>query len=230
MSGGGGDPDFGRSPAGRPEDVGVQLADEHKSSPEDQPEENVSEVFAGQTAEERAGGETRKKKAESAGEDEKPPGDRSDGIGEQGVPVDFAHDVGASLIVTVLLFGLLVACAGPRGETVWVQFAVFGVGYGGLFACEWFWARARGRSWGEELRVGFVECRLTVGLFGFAAVLFGSPTLLGIAPDVLAVAGAIGGGVEGRALGLVARDRGVSAAGAARVALRTWRCWREVER
>ena len=216
-------PNVGRSPAGRPEDVGVHLAEEHERGPDDEAEDNRSEALPEDAAGEPVGEEERAGKAGYAGEEEQCAGDAGERVDEQEMPVEFVHDAGGSLVATGMLLALLVGCGARQGEMGWAELAVFGSGYGALFACEWFWGSGRSSSWREEKVERFADVRVTVALFGMAAVLFGSPTLLDIAPDVLAVTGAIGGCAEGRALRLVARERGVSLAGAARVAVGTWR-------
>ncbi len=50
-------------------------------------------------------------------------------------------------------------------------------------------------------RTAFRESRLAVAILGFAAVAFGSPLLLDIAPDILAVAIAGAGYADGIAVG-----------------------------
>lgn len=124
---------------------------------------------------------------------------------------DAIHDAGISLILTLALAWSLTVCAlGPQ-TAGWKHIAVAGGCWCALFGFS-FWAA---RRWGVEngllARTAFRESRLAIATIGFAAVVFGSPVLLAIAPDILAVAIAGAGYADGMALGnwrgRIAHDR-----------------------
>ena len=114
---------------------------------------------------------------------------------------EIRHDAGLSLILTFILFALLVVCAlGPQ-TAGWKHIAVAG-GYWCVLFGILYWAARRGGA-GEKapVRTVFVESRLAIAILGFAAVAFRSPVLLEVVPDILAVAIAAAGGMDGVAVG-----------------------------
>lgn len=111
------------------------------------------------------------------------------------------HDAGLSLILTFILAVLLAVCAlGPQ-TAGWKHIAVAGGYWCVLFGILYWAVRRRGAGEEAPVRTAFVESRLAIALIGFAAVAFRSPVLLDIAPDILAVAIAAAGGMDGMAVG-----------------------------
>ena len=201
MSGGGRDPDFGRSPAGRPEEVGVHVTDEDKKGSGEEGHAKVERVLPDKTGsgflgvadaqEEDERGEEKK-----AGADEVKEGEEDFGIGEE-----FLHGSGSSLLVTFGLLVVLAICGGRAGGAEWFHFAVFCGGYGFYFGLTCWVERRWGDGGCAEAASGFLESRLAVLMGGVGAVVFGSPGLLELAPDVLAIAGACGGIPDGNNVG-----------------------------
>ena len=201
MSGGGRDPGFGRSPAGRSKEAGVRLTDEHRKSSAEEDREEVERIlpdktgtgFLGISEAEKEGGAGEEKKAGADGVKE---GEEDFGVGEE-----FMHGSECSLLVTFGLLIFLAICGGLGGGVEWFHFAVFGGGYGLYFALT-CWSE---RRWGDggcgQAATGFLESRLAVLMGGVGAVVFGSPGLLELAPDVLAIAGACGGMPDGYNVG-----------------------------
>ncbi len=125
---------------------------------------------------------------------------------------DSFHDAGISLILTLALAWSLTVCAlGPQ-TAGWKHIAVAGGCWCALFGFS-FWAA---RRWGVEngllARTAFRESRVAIATIGFAAVLFGSPALLAIAPDILSVAIAGAGYADGVAVGVLRRRQAAPAA------------------
>ena len=121
-------------------------------------------------------------------------------------------DVGNSFALTLALAVALGVCALGAGTANWKHIAVAAGYYGVLFVFSSWAARRWGGKDGFLARTAFMESRIAIVLIGAAAVAFGSPVLLEIAPDVVAVAIAGSGLADGRALGLEARIRGCSVA------------------
>ena len=122
------------------------------------------------------------------------------------------HDAGSSFALTLALAMPLAVCLLGPGTAGWRHIAVAAGYYGILFVFSSWAARRWGGKDGVLARSVYMESRIAIALIGFAAVGFGSPVLLEIAPDVLAVAIAGSGLVDGRAVGLEARIRGRSVA------------------
>ena len=114
---------------------------------------------------------------------------------------DIRQDVGLSLLMTVLLAVPLAVCALGAGTAGWRHIAV-AIGYWcALFGIS-FWVVLRKCAGNvAQTRIAFVECRLAIGLIGIAAVTFRSPVLLEVVPDILAVAIAASGCMDGIAVG-----------------------------
>jgi len=125
---------------------------------------------------------------------------------------EMVHDAGNSLALTLALAMPLAVCALGPGTAGWRHIAVAAGYYGILFAFSSWAARRWGGKDGVLARSVFMESRIAIALIGFAAVGFGSPVLLEIAPDVLAVAIAGSGLADGRSVGLEGRIRGCSVA------------------
>ena len=123
---------------------------------------------------------------------------------------DMVHDAGNSFALTLALAMPLAVCALGPGTAGWKHIAVAAGYYGILFAFSSWAARRWGGKEGVLARTVFMESRIAVVLIGFAAVGFGSPVLLEIAPDVLAVTIAGSGLADGRSVGLLARGHGCS--------------------
>jgi len=114
---------------------------------------------------------------------------------------DIGHDVGLSLVVTVVLAVPLAVCALGAGTAGWKHIAVAGGYWCALFGISFWVVRRKGAGNAVHARAAFVECRLAIALIGFAAVTFRSPVLLEIVPDILAVAIAAAGCMDGIAVG-----------------------------
>ena len=114
---------------------------------------------------------------------------------------EIRHDAGLSLILTFILVVLLVVCAlGPQ-TAGWNHIAVAGGYWCALFGVLYWAVRRRGAWEKGPVRTVFFESRLVIALMGFAAIAFRSPVLLEIVPDILAVAIAVAGGMDGMAVG-----------------------------
>ena len=114
---------------------------------------------------------------------------------------EIRHDAGLSLILTFILVALLAVCAlGPQ-TAGWKHIAVAGGYWCALFGILYWAVRRRGAGEKAPVRTAFVEIRLAIALIGFAAVTVRAPVLLEIVPDILAVAIAAAGGMDGMAVG-----------------------------
>ncbi len=114
---------------------------------------------------------------------------------------DREHDAGTSLALTLALAWPLAVCAlGPQTAD-WKHIAVSGGFWCALFGFSFCVTRRWGAKRGLLDRTAFRESRLAIAILGFAAVAFGSPLLLDIAPDILAVAIAGAGYADGIAVG-----------------------------
>lgn len=132
---------------------------------------------------------------------------------------DVVHEAGTSLLLTVAVVVVLGLCMLRAGAVEWLHLVVFGLGYAVLFSVCCFLVR---RSWGsapEAPQVGKGDIRFIVIVAGFAAAVFGTPAFLEIAPDLLAVAGAVGGMEDGALVGWGSRQAGVSGMRAVRMAV-----------
>ena len=129
------------------------------------------------------------------------------------------HEAHGSLFLTVWLLGMFVLCALQGGFSEWWQLAVLVGGYVSTFVCTYLDSRPSGGSLSIVSRTSFVESRAAVAMVGLGAVLFGSPVLVEVAPDIIAVACVFGGIADGCAVGLVARAHGCSAIKAVSMAI-----------
>lgn len=170
--------------AGRP---GSPLADSERTEPEIQQDE-----------------ESRKGDEVAGGAHEGPCLGNEDG--------EMLHDASNSFVLTLALMLPLAVCAAGPGTAGWKHIAV-AAGYYCVFFLFSSWAARRcSDEEGIVVRTVFMESRLAIAVVGIAAIGFGSPVLLEIAPDVVAVAVAGSGLVDGRAVGLEARSRDCSVA------------------
>ena len=139
---------------------------------------------------------------------------------ELGVDELVLHDACKSVCLTFLLFNLLVLC-GLWGEApTWKYFTAFLGGYGVLFAACCGLARRRGSDEESAGATAFVESRMAIAMLGVGAIAFGSTVLLEIVPDVIVVAGVLGGISDGNSVGAIARQRGCSVLGSVGFVLR----------
>ena len=145
------------------------------------------------------------------------PGNEGDELGVDDLVV---HDSCKSVCLTLLLLSLLVLCGvwgeAPSGK----YFSAFVCGYGVLFAAFCGSARRWGSDCGGTRCTAFIESRMAVAMVGIAATGFGSTALLEVAPDVIVVAGVLGGISDGNSVGAIARKRGCSVLGAVGIVLR----------
>ncbi len=111
------------------------------------------------------------------------------------------HEAGTSLLMTVFLVVPLAICALGAGTAGWKHIAVSGGYWCALFGVSFQVTRRRGSGCGTRFRAVFVEGRLAIAIVGFAAIAFGSPVLLEVVPDILAVAIAAAGCADGVAVG-----------------------------
>lgn len=132
--------------------------------------------------------------------------------GERIEDEEFLHEVSDSLWLTIISLAVLVSCGLRGGEADWIHYTVFGLGYLILFGVfclgEKFEAPEPARS--AEWSAVWTGSRFTICLVGFAAFSFGSPVLLEISPDMIAVVGALGGSIDGSGVGELAKRRGCS--------------------
>ena len=225
MSGEGKCPGFGRSPAGRPEEVEVDMGSEEKEGAgnEHEPEGEANSAAV------RGADEVALAKVDDAAEHgqgkEDRPGEARERLVDDGDPVEqFIHDARLSVSLSALVLLLLLLCGFRGASFSWVHFIVFGVCYGALFCFEWIMGRGQIGEFRETGRGIFVESRQTIVLVGLGAVIFGSPGFLDMAVDVLVVAGVCGGSDDGRAVREVGRRFGLPAPAATWWLLRAlWR-------
>ncbi len=149
---------------------------------------------------------------EESGQRDEVAGGAQGGPGPRNEDREMVHDAGNSLALTLALAMPLAVCALGPGTAGWRHIAVAAGYYGILFVFSSWAARRWGGKDGVLARSVFMESRIAIALIGFAAVGFGSPVLLEIAPDVLAVAIAGSGLADGRSVGLETRIRGCSVA------------------
>ena len=228
MSGEGKDPRLERSPAGRPEEIEVDVGGHEKEGARNEHEQqggsNSAPVLE---ADEVASAKVDHAAERKQGKEDRP-GEACEYLVDDGDPVEqFIHDARLSVSLSALVLLLLLLC-GLRGASLsWVHFIAFGVGYGSLFSFEWILGQRRGREFRETGRGAFVESRQTIALIGAGAVIFGSPGFLDIAVDVLVVAGVCGGSDDGRAVREMGRRSGRPAPDSTWLLLRA--LWREGE-
>ena len=108
---------------------------------------------------------------------------------------------GTSFAVTLVLVAPLAICVLGAGTAGWEHIAVAGGYWCVLFGVSFWVVRRWGSSEGAPLKAAFVECRLAIALIGYAAVTFRSPVLLEVVPDILAVAIAAAGCMDGIVVG-----------------------------
>lgn len=131
----------------------------------------------------------------------------------------FIHGVSDSLWMTIVSVAVLAFCELRGGSTFWVHYMVFGAGYAVLFCACCFIEKFGETGWRVDRAAVWNGSRFTVCVVGFGAVLLGSPVLLEISPDIVAVAGALGGSIDGAVVGRLARKTGCSTGRAAAAAL-----------
>ncbi len=141
------------------------------------------------------------------------------GVFDEGFKVVLVHEADVSLFLTVWLLGMFVLCALQGGFSAWWQLAVLVGGYGAMFVFMYLDIRQSAGSLTIGSRTMFVESRAAVAMVGVGAVLFGSPVLVDVVPDIIAVACVFGGIADGYAVGLVARAHGCSAIKAVSMAI-----------
>jgi len=123
---------------------------------------------------------------------------------------DVFHEAGTSLLMTVAIVVVTGLCLLRAGSVEWLHLAVLGSGYAVLFSICWFLVRRSSGGPPEEPQIGKGDIRLIAIVAGFAASVFGTPAFLDIAPDFLAVVGALGGADDGALVGWLSRHTGVS--------------------
>lgn len=132
---------------------------------------------------------------------------------------DVVHEAGTSLLLTVAVVVVMGLCLLRAGSVEWLHLAVLGSGYAVLFSICWFLVRRSSGRPPEEPQVGKGDIRIIAIVAGFAASVFGTPAFLDIAPDFLAVVGALGGADDGALVGWLSRHTGLSGMRAVLLAL-----------
>ena len=187
--------------SGGTEKLGVGLSDEDKKGAGEEGRPEMEAVLADQTGTGLSGIAVAQREENERVEHKHGADDAEEGKQDLGIGEDFLHESENSLLVTIGLLGVLAVC-GARGEGLeWLHFAVFGGGYGLLFGVT-CWSERRWED-GEcgQAASNFLESRLAVLMAGVGALVFGSPGLLELAPDVLAIAGVCGGVPDGSNVG-----------------------------
>ena len=132
---------------------------------------------------------------------------------------DVFHEAGMSLLLTVAIVVVMGLCLLRAGSIGWLRLTVFGSGYAVLFSICWFLVKRSSGEPPDEPQVRKGDIRIVAIVAGFAATVFGTPAFLDMAPDFLAVVGALGGADDGALVGWLARHTGVSGVRAVWLAL-----------